>query len=231
VHHPGYRAWVVGLVRLAREHGLGGSNVLDVGCGTGLSAVALADVGFAVTGCDPSPEMLAVARERLGETRLVAAGLPELPCLGEFDLVVALNDVLDHVLDDVNAAIAAMAANLGPAGLLLFDSNTLATFRGFFASEERWDRPDATFAWRGLAPADLGPGEVAEGTLTALTGDGRRSSTSFVQRHHPDWEIRDALGSASLSVLAVLGQHADGRRDGHVDELVHRKRIYLARRA
>jgi SAM-dependent methyltransferase len=231
VSHAGYRAWVAGLVQLARDHGLAGTAVLDVGCGTGLSTAALLEAGLSVTGCDPSPEMLALARRRLGGTRLVAAGLPDLPCLGRFHLLTALNDVANHVLEDLSAAIAAMAANLGEGGLLLFDANTLATYRAFFASEQRWDRPEATFAWRGLAPADFAPGEIAEGTLVASTADGRSAATSFVQRHHPDREIREALGAASLTVLAVLGQHGDGRRDPHVDELSHRKRLYLARRA
>lgn len=48
------------------EADLRGRRVLDLGCGTGRLSAALADQGIArVWGVDPSPEMLAVAREKL----------------------------------------------------------------------------------------------------------------------------------------------------------------------
>jgi ubiquinone/menaquinone biosynthesis C-methylase UbiE len=49
---------------LAREGDLAGRRVLDVGCGTGTLAAALAERGARVWGIDPSEEMLARARAR-----------------------------------------------------------------------------------------------------------------------------------------------------------------------
>jgi len=41
------------------------ARILDVGCGTGLSGMALADVGYTdLDGCDLSPEMLSKAKEK-----------------------------------------------------------------------------------------------------------------------------------------------------------------------
>lgn len=58
-----HRVWKRRLVRLAR---LGpGQQALDVCCGTGDVAFALAQTGAAVVGLDFSPEMLAVAAQRL----------------------------------------------------------------------------------------------------------------------------------------------------------------------
>src|ERR1700755_2884135 len=39
-----------------------GDAVLDLGCGTGMLAIAFARVGMAVTAMDPEPEMLAAAQ-------------------------------------------------------------------------------------------------------------------------------------------------------------------------
>ncbi len=51
---------------LVREADLRGRRVLDVGCGTGRLAAALAERhGCKVWGVDPSPEMIEVASERV----------------------------------------------------------------------------------------------------------------------------------------------------------------------
>src|SRR5687767_2606746 len=58
-----HRAWKRRLVQLAGVHP--GAQALDVCCGTGDVAFALADVGAKVTGCDFSAPMIEVARDRL----------------------------------------------------------------------------------------------------------------------------------------------------------------------
>ena len=54
-----YGPWLAAIERLAREHGLAGHRLLDVGCGTGKSFLPLLERGFHVTACDISPEMVA----------------------------------------------------------------------------------------------------------------------------------------------------------------------------
>ena len=52
------------------------ARILDVGCGSGLSGVALADAGWtAIDGCDLSPAMLALAAETGVYTELLEADL------------------------------------------------------------------------------------------------------------------------------------------------------------
>jgi malonyl-CoA O-methyltransferase len=100
---------------------LTGRRVLEVGCGTGRHTVRLAAQGNHVTGIDPSPGMLAVAREKLKgftdvhliESRFPAADDLEAHCFAA--LVAAL--VLEHIRDLPMFFSAARRA-LGPAGEL-----------------------------------------------------------------------------------------------------------------
>lgn len=88
-HRPGYPQGVVDAC--ARYGGLKpGAGVVDVGCGTGISARLFAARGYRVTGVDPSPEMLAEARAAGGGPHYVlgeaaATGL----ATNSADLIVA----------------------------------------------------------------------------------------------------------------------------------------------
>ena len=138
--HPLFDRWILSLEDLVRGHGLVGRRLLDVGCGTGSSFLPFLEKGYEVTGCDGVAQMLDVARQRSrGEVRLELVRLPDLPHLGTFDLVMVLNDVCNYLLSaaDLQATLIAAAANLRSGGLLLFDTNTLATFRGVF-TQTHW---------------------------------------------------------------------------------------------
>ena len=58
---------------LVREGDLVGRRVLDIGCGTGRAAAALAERGSRVWGVEPEPEMAARARERLSTVKVAPA--------------------------------------------------------------------------------------------------------------------------------------------------------------
>src|SRR3954451_20267718 len=127
-----YAPWLRAIDRLAREHGLSGRRALDVACGTGKSLEALLDLGYDAVGRDGSAGMAAIAQAKLGDRTVVhVADMCELPVYARFDLVTCLDDAINHLpsADGVVAALRAMAANLGPGGLIAFDVNTLSAYR------------------------------------------------------------------------------------------------------
>ncbi|GAA1861111.1 hypothetical protein GCM10009687_30410 [Asanoa iriomotensis] len=99
--------------------------VVDVGCGTGQLAVELARRGHEVTGVDPSPEMLEVARRRDGGD-LVRWVEGDASCLGsgEYDLALMSGHVVQVITDNdhLRATFAALGRALRPGGRLAFDS-------------------------------------------------------------------------------------------------------------
>ena len=60
-----------------------------------------------------------------------------LPRLGAFDLVMCVDDALNHLLTpaDLRDAIASLARNLAPRGVVVFDLNTLSTLRSVFSAD------------------------------------------------------------------------------------------------
>jgi SAM-dependent methyltransferase len=102
------------------------SQVLDVGCGTGLLAQELMALGDNVVGLDGSPAMLEQARRRLGpQVRLIEAVLPHVPDLGCFDAAVSTFDTLNYLTPEAFAAtMPAVADRLRPGGWWIFDLHT-----------------------------------------------------------------------------------------------------------
>lgn len=97
--------------------------VLEVAAGTGLVTAALARSAHSVVATDSSPGMVAALKQRvaklaLGNVTVAQADLCELPSVqGEFDAVVAANVL--HLMPDLSAALASLAAALRPGGLLI----------------------------------------------------------------------------------------------------------------
>jgi predicted TPR repeat methyltransferase len=196
-----------------RRHGLIASGrVLDAGCGTGRAFEPLLRRGWEVVGCDVSPGMLAQAERKFGATvQLSTVDLRKLPLLGRFELVLALNDVVNYLTEDgdLERALVGMRANLSPSGLLLFDSNSLAAFRSLYAN-----------------------GAYPGGTFEATLAETGVEPHVHRQRHFTETELEVALAGAGLELLAMLGQEeTESRIELHdpVDQARDRKIVCIAR--
>jgi 2-polyprenyl-6-hydroxyphenyl methylase/3-demethylubiquinone-9 3-methyltransferase len=106
--------------------GLAGKRVVDVGCGGGIFAEALAHLGADVTGIDLSQKGIGVARlhqyesganvdYRLESAEALANAMP-----GAFDVVTCL-ELLEHVPEPAST-VAACARLAKPGGLVVFST-------------------------------------------------------------------------------------------------------------
>ena len=144
---------------------IGARRVLDVACGTGMHAVALAQRGYSVAGADFSTGMVERARANAataapvlsavegGEVRFEVAGFGELAlAFGSstpgaassgrhsptgFDGLLCLGNSLPHLLTpaDLRTAMEDFAACLRPGGLLLIQNRN---FDAVLARRGRW---------------------------------------------------------------------------------------------
>lgn len=94
-----------------------GTRVLDLGCGTGNSAAALARAGFDVVAWDASTEMVEIARTAHGIDANVRA-FDDLDAEGEFGGIWANFSLLHAPKADMPAHLARIHRALVPGGLL-----------------------------------------------------------------------------------------------------------------
>jgi SAM-dependent methyltransferase len=225
-----FERWTGKLLEKAEEAGMGGKRLLDIACGTGMSTIPMLDRGWTVTGCDISPAMLEIAQGKVGvRADLFEADMRELPDVGEFDLVWAINDPLNYLLDmeELEATFDGMRRNVAPNGIILFDVNTLVTYRTFFSNEIVVHGEGGRLVWQGqLSPADVSTGTFAEARFKA-ENDADLTNVHR-QRHFTETEVLAALATAGLDCIAQFGEK-DGDLTPGVDENLHSKAVYLCR--
>jgi len=100
--------------------------ILDMGCGTGRLAVALAEKDHRVTGADPSAGMMEIARGRAGAERVrwIDSDAASLALETRFDLIIMTGHVFQVFLDDadVRATLRTLRRHLAPGGRLAFET-------------------------------------------------------------------------------------------------------------
>ena len=230
--HHDYESWLDSLLPALEVHGLNGDRLLDAGCGTGKSSLPMLSRGWRVTACDNSREMLKRLRAKAGDRiRIESADLRQMPVLGRFDLILCLGDVLNYCAVETPLAttLRGLAANLAPRGLLLFDLNTIATYRTFYAEVQEVEIGGRMVTWRGLGDGTAEAGEVAEAVMEIAAPDGETTARSVHrQRHLGVDEVKGAMAEAGLRCLAVFGQGFDGVLQQPLEEERHTKTIYIA---
>jgi RimJ/RimL family protein N-acetyltransferase len=95
---------------------------LDVGCGTGRCLDLLARHGFTTDGIDASAEMIALARQRHPDARLVHADICVWELPRPYDLIVAWDSVWHVPLDRQKLVLTKLCRGLSEGGVLVYST-------------------------------------------------------------------------------------------------------------
>lgn len=152
----GYEDWADYLEKHFHRRGLPGRTVLDLACGTGSLTWTLARRGYEMIGVDLSPEMLAQAAEKAGETAVdvppifLCQSMDRLDLYGTIDACVCCLDSINYVIDPkkVRRAFQRVHLFLMPGGLFLFDVNTVEKLMALDGQVFLDETEDAYCVWR-----------------------------------------------------------------------------------
>jgi SAM-dependent methyltransferase len=197
-----------------------GSRVLDLGCGPGRHALALARRGIHVVGIDHSEEFVALAREQAAKEKLTAEfrveDVRDLDAHDQFDAVICLCQGGFGLLGgrEDTALIRRFATALKPGGRLALSAFHVGFAVRFLEHGDRFD--PATGVNHERATLRDSNGEEKEFDLW---------TTCFTAR-----ELRLMATAAGLDVVSVSGV-APGKYGPDSPTLEHPELLLLATRA
>lgn len=193
------------------RHPVAGRRALDLACGTGTLALALAGAGWQVVGVDQSEEMLDCARAKVAGTdlrdRLVfMRGDVRDQRHRMFDLVTCTYDSLNYLLTeaDLAACFAGVAGALLPGGLFFADMNTRHFLEHDWGTCEVLERPGFIQVARSHFDSETACSTMV---LTGFSGDDahgyHRFDESHIERAYDTEVVMHQLAAAGLVVEAV----------------------------
>ncbi len=117
---------IPGILDILSQNNIRSGLIVDLGCGSGLSALELTKAGYCILGVDISESLIAIARSRLsdGEFRIESLFQTEIPAC---NAVISIGECLNYRFDpDNNERTLARLFDriyraLVPGGVLVFD--------------------------------------------------------------------------------------------------------------
>jgi ubiquinone/menaquinone biosynthesis C-methylase UbiE len=206
-----YQGWAEYIKTLTEKYGKEMGSALDIACGTGNTSIALAELGWWVTGIDLSLPMLQQARKKAAEKELdiifLQQDIRELDLTREFDLVTCYQDGLNYLLtqEDLVQTFQRIRNNMSQEGLFIFDLNRVEKYSRTAQGEVSFiDTDDFSLVYE---TSYLKPEEIWEINVTGFVR-GEQHYEKFKEvhreRHHHLTDVKDALRNTGFKVLDVF---------------------------
>jgi SAM-dependent methyltransferase len=209
---PRYSAQMARMLPAVLERfGLWPRKVLDLACGEGTFAVAMANRGLRVTGVDLSPEMLEIARQRAAtegaRVKFLQQDMRSLSLRGRFDLVTCWFDSLNYLLeiDDLSRTFSRVSRVLDENGVLIFDVNTIRGLAVEWVREPSYVHLNSGDSFLVSVPQYDAATKIASLHITGFTRENERwvrIDEVHKERGYTLREIRQCLKRADLRELA-----------------------------
>ena len=187
------------------------ARVLDLGCGTGRLALAMAADGHEVTGVDPARASLEAARVKPGAERVTwIEGSSGDLADAAFDVAVMTSHVAQFFVTDEQwaQALADLKRALVPGGRLTFDSRDPRA-RGWKQwnpadSRRQVSLPDGRNVTATI-DVDAVTDHVVSFTIRYSFSDGQTLASTGDLRFRTESELRSSLASAGFTIEEIYG--------------------------
>jgi SAM-dependent methyltransferase len=191
--------------------------IVEIGCGTGRVLQRLINDGFTVTGVDISPEMLAVAQQKLsaaverGALRLLRHDMLDAPLAEHYDIALVTFYTFNYILDQPERFLRNIFQSMTAGARLVMD---LFYPRTLFQPELDGVWTTQTLPYQGKEVILRDQRTVVNNRETRIqiyTFDGQETRIETVRRYFPPEEIRQLLVKVGFQEIQLgIGYDARG---------------------
>lgn len=188
------------IVRILRAHRISRGRVVELGCGSGITARRLVERGYDVTGIDISRAMIRLARQAAPKAEFRVGSMTRVR-FPRCDAVIAIGEVITYIPGDIAAlgrVFARVRKALARGGVFVFD---------FIESGARRTHPAKSRSGPDRVIASRATLDRSERVLTRqmvvvrnVAGRFRRANETHTIHVYSRREIRDALVRAGFAV-------------------------------
>jgi len=160
-----------------------GEGILDLACGTGNITILMARKGYDMIGVDVSPDMLAEAQSKVGNTLFLMQDMRELELYGTVDAAYCACDGLNYMLTeaDFSTVLRKAALYLNPGGLFIFDLNTAYKYQNLLGEQTFTDTvKNSSYVWKNHYDINTC---INEYNVCFFTKDANGKSITFEEKH------------------------------------------------
>lgn len=190
------------------------NSLLDVACGEGSFAIAVAKRYRTVTGLDQSADMLRIARAKARNqgvrVTFVKSDMRSIPFEEKFDLVTCWYDSLNYLLrqEDLRKTFEGVAKALRPGGVFIFDMNMEHALSVIWQEQPTEVHQETSDVFEVHRPSYNIKKRIATLRITAFVrsnGSWTKTDEKHQERAYSLTQIRQCLKSAGLTELACWG--------------------------
>lgn len=194
--------------------GLTPNTLLDVACGEGSFAVAMAERGITVTGIDQSPQMIALAQAKARaagvDVRFQVEDMRSLAWEDEFELVTCFFDSLNYLLTikDLHEAFVSAFQVLKPGGYYVFDMNTIYGLAVDWMRQETYLQNETQDLMEIHRQEFDHENQVATMRITVFRRQGatwERIDETHYERGYPLADLQFLLHEAGFEIIGMYG--------------------------
>lgn len=199
------------LLAWMHREGITPSNMVDLGCGSGILCGLLHEAGIPSTGMDLSPGMLSIARTRYPDIPFELGDMTTYEPSQKYDLVTSTYDAINHLLDLslVRQTFSHIVNYVADDGYFVFD---------LLKDEETESTEAVEIEERGDGTLQFQVSKDAEGFLSMelmlRRGDECRHIETVHERVYDPQEIVKLLYEVGFSNV-ILGDTFPGEESGH----------------
>ncbi|MEK4359502.1 class I SAM-dependent methyltransferase [Paenibacillus sp. FSL M7-1455] len=205
-----------------------GARVLDLCCGTGRHALALADSGYRVSGVDLSDVLLREARKSddRGRVEWHQADMRSLPLDGGFDAVLNLFTSFGYFREDGEQlkVLREIYRMLKPGGRFIIDFMNSPYVRSHLVPESRREAEGQRIVEKRRIERDF---VIKDITITPLQGDGEQRQYHERVKLYTLEQMKQMLADAGLAVDEVHGGYDE---DEGYEERTSERMIFVGHR-